>query len=46
MQNKANFRNDKTNATSFSAKDYENEIAFRLCKNKPNQSQFYLHPKA
>jgi len=39
MQNKPNFLKDKTNATLFATKDYENETAFRLQKNKPNQSQ-------
>jgi len=29
----------KMNANAFSQKDYENKTAFRLQKNKPNQSQ-------
>jgi hypothetical protein len=40
MQNKPNSRNDKTNATFFTAKDYENEPPRPTRKNKPNQSQF------
>jgi len=45
MQNKANFLKDKTNATFFAAKDYENESPWATRKNKPNQSQFHLRPK-
>jgi len=33
------------NANVFVTKDYENETAIRLRKNKPNQSQFHLPPK-
>ncbi len=44
MQNKANFRNDKMNTTFFLTKDYENETAFRLHENKPNQTQFEALP--
>jgi hypothetical protein len=39
-QNKPNFRKAKMNENLFAAKDYENETAFRLRKNKANQSQF------
>jgi len=40
MQNKANFRKVQMNVNPILAKDYDNETAFRLRKNKPNQSQF------
>ena len=40
MQNKPNFRKAQMNLNFYSTKDYENEIAFRLRKYKPNQSQF------
>ncbi|MBA7630436.1 hypothetical protein ES703_37958 [subsurface metagenome] len=33
-------KSQKMNANAFSQKDYENEIVFRLPKNKPKQSQF------
>jgi len=39
MQNKANFRKAKMKLNSYSTKDYENETAFGLWENKPNQSQ-------
>jgi len=42
MQNKANFRSAKINENLFATKDYENEIAFRLRKYKPKQSQFQI----
>ena len=32
----------KMNVNAFSQKDYENETAFRLPKNKPKQTQFLL----
>ena len=46
IQFKPNFRKAKMNANAFSQKDYENETAFRLQKNKPNQSQWAskFHP--
>ncbi|MFB0552046.1 MAG: hypothetical protein ACETWQ_01925 [Phycisphaerae bacterium] len=40
MQNKPNLLKDKTNATFFAAKDYENNPPRRTRKNKPKQSQF------
>jgi hypothetical protein len=40
MQNKANLCNNKMNTTFFLTKDYENETALKLQKNKPIQSQF------
>jgi len=36
MQNKPNFLKDKTNATPFAEKDYENKSNCKLCENKPN----------
>ena len=39
-QNKPNFRNAKMNENLFATKDYENETALRLRKNKPKQTQF------
>jgi len=36
----------KMSANSLLAKDYKNETTFRLQKNKPNQTQFQLPPKA
>ncbi len=42
MQNKANFREGQINASSLITKDYENESAFRVQQNKPNQTQFPL----
>ena len=39
MQNKANLLMHKINATFIATKDYENEIVFRIQKNKPKQSQ-------
>jgi len=38
--NKTNFRKAKMKVNLFATKDYENEPAFKLRKNKPNQSQF------
>jgi hypothetical protein len=40
MQNKANFLMAKMNATFVRTKDYENNNAFSLRENKPNQTQF------
>jgi len=40
MQNKPNFRKAKMNVNLYVIKEYENETAFRLEQNKPNQSQF------
>jgi len=40
MQNKANLLNTQMQVSFVLTKDYENEIAFRFPKNKPNQSQF------
>jgi len=40
MQNKPNFRKAQINASSFLTKNYDNEITFRLRKNKPKQTQF------
>jgi len=40
MQNKPNFRKAKMNISSALTKDYENETAFSLRENKPNQTQF------
>jgi len=40
MQNKPNFRKAKMKLNFYSAKDYENETAFSLRENKPNQTQF------
>jgi len=39
-QNKPNLLKDKTNATLFAAKDYENEPPRRTRKIKPNQTHF------
>jgi len=38
MQNKPNFRKAQMNVNSFITKDYENDNAFRLPKNKPNSN--------
>ena len=40
MQNKANFRKVRMNASFFAAKDYENNCACGVQENKPNQTQF------
>jgi len=40
MQNKANLLDTQMQVSFVVTKDYENEIAFRFQKNKPNQSQF------
>jgi hypothetical protein len=40
MQNKPNLLNAQMNVSSALTKDYENETAFRLRENKPNQTQF------
>jgi hypothetical protein len=40
IQNKANFLMAKMNATLVRKKDYENENAFSLQENKPDQTQF------
>ncbi len=40
MQNKPNLLNAQMNVNKVSTKDYENETAFRLRENKPNQTQF------
>ncbi len=40
MQNKPNPQNTKTNATSFTAKDYKDTPPHPKRKNKPNQTQF------
>ena len=40
MQNKANFKKAEINVTYYLQKDYGNESAFRVWKNKPNQTQF------
>jgi len=39
-QFKANFRKAKMNVNLYVIKEYENETAFRLRENKPNQTQF------
>jgi hypothetical protein len=39
MQNKPNFPAPQMNVSFALTKDYENEIAFWLQKNKPKQSQ-------
>jgi len=36
----------KMNVNVYATKDYKNETAFRPQKNKPNQSQFHIPPKA
>ena len=40
MKNKANFRKAKIGVNHFFTKDYVNRPAWRIEKNKPNQSQF------
>jgi len=40
MQNKANFRKAKMNASLYTTKDYEKKLAFGLRKNKAKQSQY------
>ncbi len=37
---KPNFRKAKMNVNLYVIKEYENETAFRLEQNKPNQTQF------
>jgi hypothetical protein len=39
MQNKPNFRKAKINPTFFYTKGYDNDTAFSLRQNKPNQTQ-------
>jgi len=38
MQNKANFRKARMNVNSFITKDYRNNDAFAVQKNKPNSN--------
>jgi len=40
MQNKANLRKAQINVKYYLQKDYGNESAFRVWKNKANQTQF------
>ena len=40
MQNKPNFRNDKTSINSITTKDYDKYDDFRHEKTKPIQTQF------
>ena len=40
MQNKANVRNDKMSANTFTTKNYEENDDFRHEKTKPKQTQF------
>ena len=40
MQNKANFKNDNMNVSTYITKDYENLLTFCRRKNKAKQSQF------
>ena len=40
MQNKPNLLNTQMNVSEDSTRAYENETAFGLRKNKPNQTQF------
>jgi hypothetical protein len=42
MQNKPNLQNDEMNATAYITRDYDNLQPFSRCKNKPNQTQFWL----
>ena len=44
MQNKPNFQIREMNASSINTRAYENKIAFRPRKNKPNQTQFLSAP--
>ena len=44
MQNKANLFKAEMNVSSVTIKDYDNSTAFRVQKNKPNQSQFQAFP--
>ncbi len=43
MQNKPNLLDTQMNANLVLTKDYENESAFGVHKNKPNQTQFHPH---
>jgi len=40
MQNKPNLPDTQMNVTSFITVDYENIANWKLCENKPNQSQY------
>jgi len=42
MQNKPNLQNDEMNVTPLLTNYYENLRLYRCCKNKPNQTQFWL----
>ena len=44
MQNKANLLKSKMNLRLIATRDYENKTAFRLRKNKPNQTQSVFCP--
>ncbi len=44
MQNKPNLLDAQMNVSSILTKDYENETAFALRQNKPNQTQFLKIP--